>query len=118
MIQIRRFDPPGDGKEGGTRFRPGAVVCHRRYGYRGVVVGSDDTCRADETWYQSNQSQPERAQPWYHVLVDRALHTTYVAESNLRPDPSGEPVAHPLLAAYFEGFEAGYYVRNDRPWEG
>ena len=120
MIQVRRFDPPADesGGEGASRFRPGAVVGHRRYGYRGVVVDSDPVCRADEGWYQSNQTQPARDQPWYHVLVDGGVHATYVAEQNLMPDPSGLPVAHPLLATYFSAFAEGYYVRNEVPWQG
>jgi len=118
MIQIRRFDPPGREPGDGARFRPGALVGHRRYRYRGVVVDRDPECRADEGWYQSNQTQPPRDQPWYHVLPDGALHTTYVAEQNLMPDPTGEPVAHPLIETYFSSFGEGYYVRNDVPWQG
>lgn len=118
MIQIRRFDPPGAETDGGPRFRPGALVVHRRYRYRGVVVDSDPICGADEDWYQSNQTQPSRDQPWYHVLPDGSVHTTYVAEENLMPDPTGAPVGHPLIGKYFADFGNGFYIRNEIPWAG
>lgn len=100
------------------RFEPGDLVCHRRYGYRGVVVAADPRCRADTEWYLSNRTQPEQNQPWYHVLVDGGCGTTYAAECNLTEDPSGEPVDHPLVEQYFCKFCGARYVRNDRPWEG
>lgn len=117
MIQLRRSGPDG-GEAGGPRFRPGSIVLHRRYHYRAVVVAVDARCLADEAWYQSNQTQPLRDQPWYHTLVDGAAHTTYVAESNLTPDPSGAPIDHPLLEYYFEGYEGESYLRNHMPWGG
>ena len=98
------------------KFVPGAVVKHRRYGYRGVVVDFDMTCHADDDWYRSNQSQPDRKQPWYHVLVDGSASSTYVAESNLRPEPDAALVHHPLVGEFFEAFEGGGYLRNDAVW--
>jgi len=115
MIQVRRFDAP---RSGDARFAPGELVFHRRYRYRGVVVDSDPVCQAAEDWYQSNQTQPDRDQPWYHVLVDGSAHTTYVAESNLMPDPTAEPITHPLVDEYFDGFQEGHYLRNARPYAG
>ena len=109
MIDVPRRAP---------EFQPGDLVHHRRYGYRGVVVEVDETCRASETWYQSNRTQPNRNQPWYHVLVDRAHHTTYVAQSNLEPDPDGTPVQHPLVDHFFSEFTGGRHVRNDVAWPG
>ncbi len=116
MIMIRKrggLDHSGPG-----RFARGELVRHRRYGYRGVVVDFDATCKAPEDWYQSNQTQPAKDQPWYHVLVDGSDQTTYAAESSLMPDPSSEPISHPLLVAFFSAFHDGAYVRNDRPWPG
>ena len=98
------------------RFAIGQLVRHRRYGYRGVIVDFDVTCHADEQWYQSNQTQPDRNQPWYHVLVHGATHTTYAAQDSLEADPAGTPVDHPLVVHFFEGFDRGRYIRNDRPW--
>ena len=98
------------------QFRTGQLVRHRRYGYRGVVVGFDPTCQADETWYYRNQTQPPRNQPWYHVLVDGSTAITYAAQTSLQADVTDEPVAHPLVEHLFSSFEEGHYVRNDTPW--
>ena len=102
----------------GPRFQPGQLIRHKRYGYRGVIVAVDSECLADETWYQSNQSQPDRNQPWYHVLVHGGAANTYAAEGNLEPDPSQLPIDHPLIEVFFAKFQSGAYVRNDQPWPG
>jgi len=100
-------------------FSPGQVVCHITYGYRGLVVDSDPKCQAPDAWYESNQTQPNRHQPWYHVLVDGSHETTYVAQSNLKLDQSGAPVVHPMLNLFFYGVDeaANKYLRNDVPWD-
>jgi heat shock protein HspQ len=100
------------------RFGPGQLVHHRRYDYRGVVVDFDLHCRADEAWYQKNRTQPDRDQPWYHVLVDGSALVTYAAETSLEPDASGEPIEHPLVSKLFEGFGDSGYQRNGVPWPG
>lgn len=112
MIMIQRRGGEGSA----ARFAPGQLIRHVRYGYRGVVVDFDPYCTAPEDWYQSNQTQPVREQPWYHVLVNESVITTYAAETSLDPDPSGEEIQHPLIEAFFNGFEGGRYLRNDRPW--
>ncbi len=94
------------------KFVVGQVVHHRRYGYRGVIVAFDAQCEADEGWYQGNQTQPRRDQPWYHVLVDGSENTTYVAEENLEVDPTGEQIRHPLIGKMFRGFLDGRYYRE------
>ena len=109
MIMVRRPEP---------KYRVGQLVHHRRYGYRGVIVELDLSCQADEAWYQRNQTQPDRDQPWYHVLVHEGAHATYPAESSLEPDPNKEPILHPLLDRFFERFENGAYIRNKEPWVG
>jgi heat shock protein HspQ len=90
-------------------FQIGQLVRHLRYDYRGVIIGVDPQCLADEDWYLHNKTQPPRDQPWYHVLVHGADHTTYVAESNLEPDSSGEEVLHPLVRRIFASFHEGRY---------
>jgi heat shock protein HspQ len=101
-----------------ARFEPGELVRHQRYGYRGVVVARDDGCQAEDEWYYSNQTQPEREQPWYHVLVDGSSRITYAAESSLEEDPQRTPIAHPLVPVFFGDFDGGRYPRNDQPWPG
>ena len=109
MIRLAEIPP---------KFERGQLVCHKRYGYRGVIVDCDLTCTADEKWYQSNKTQPGKSQPWYHVLVDATAQSTYAAQENLQADPSGQPIRHPLVVHFFGEFVDGRYIRNDQPWPG
>ncbi|KPV39430.1 DNA-binding protein [Thiohalorhabdus denitrificans] len=93
------------------RFRVGQLVHHRRFNYRGVIVGVDPEFRGTEAWYQlMATSRPPKDRPWYQVLVHNAGHRTYVAERNLEPDPSGEQIDHPELGQFFKAFSGGRYV--------
>ena len=113
MIALNRGLP----RNGPTpKYQRGQIVRHKRYGYRGVIVDFDLECHADEQWYQSNQTQPVRSQPWYHVLVHDTDGTTYAAQENLQEDMSGRPVGHPLIAQFFSGFIDGRHIRNNQPW--
>lgn len=100
--------------KGGER-RPlyfvGQLVHHKHCDYRGVIVSADPECRADDAWYLRNPTQPDRKQPWYHVLVDGGRET-YVAEENLEPDILGKPINHPLVARFFPTFSGGRYYRQ------
>ena len=97
-------------------YKRGQVVRHKRYGYRGVVVEVDPECKASDEWYEANQTQPDRKQPWYHVLVADTEQVTYPAQTSLLPDESCEQVANPLIPHFFERFENGCYIRNQKPW--
>ena len=112
MIMLRKelsgYKPP--------KFAPGDMVRHVRYHYRGVVVAYDSRCMAGENWYQSNNTHPNKDQPWYHVLVHESGSVTYPAQSSLAPDESDEEIIHPLLDHFFNGFEKGRYKRNDISW--
>ncbi len=99
-----------------ARYACGQIVRHRRYGYRGVVVEIDDVCMADEAWYRANLTQPDRDQPWYHVLVDGSTATTYAAQTSLIEDDDPGEVRHPLVDLYFSSFSDGRYTRNEIPW--
>lgn len=114
MIDFNRKET----ENGRPIFEPGELVQHRRYAYRGVVVDRDEFCLADEDWYRKNRTQPERDQPWYHVLVHGTATCTYAAAENLMSDLDGSPIEHPLLPHFFVGFEEGAYVRNEEPWPG
>lgn len=116
MINLNEGFTP---KEDLPTFNTGQVVYHLHYAYRGLIVDSDPSCKAPDAWYQSNQTQPDRHQPWYHVLVDGSHETTYVAQSNLKLDQSGAPVVHPMLNLFFYGIdeEENEYLRNDVPWD-
>jgi heat shock protein HspQ len=93
-----------------ARFGIGERVHHRLFGYRGVVFDVDSEFAGSEEWYETvARTRPPKDRPWYHVLVHDALHTTYVAERNLEPDASEEPIRHPMVELLFDGFEDGCY---------
>ena len=77
-----------------------------------------DVCRADEAWYQKNQTQPDRNQPWHHVLVHGSLSVTYAAGQNLMLDNELSEIHHPLVAEFFSKFDGEKYIRNERRWPG
>ena len=92
-------------------FRVGQLVHHQLFDYRGVVVDVDPAFQGNDQWYEvMARSRPPKDQPWYHVLVHDAAHRTYVAERNLEPDDTGEPVHHPELDDCFAAFRDGVYV--------
>ncbi len=95
-----------------ARFDVGSLVRHRLFGYRGVVFDVDPEFRGSDDWYdQVARSRPPRDAPWYHVLVDEAQHTTYVAERNLDPESDEVgPIRHPRVDELFDAFEDGRYV--------
>ena len=99
-------------------FHPGQLVRHVRYGYRGVVVEVDPFCRAPDDWYEKNRTQPDRQQPWYHVLVDGSDNVTYAAQTSLTSDDSLAPIEHPLIVEFFDDFDGQQYQRNELPWPG
>lgn len=107
----------------------GQVVVHRKFGYRGVVVGYDSACMQDDEWCTTmrvDELSNGRQQPFYHVLVDRrdrpGEQITYVAEENaVRPPTDGpfaiEPVQHAMVGEMlrpdsFDGAR-GEYEPND-----
>lgn len=102
------------------RFTVGQIIRHKRYRYRAIVVDFDMSCRADDEWYYSNQTRPQREQPWYHLLVDGSHATTYAAQEYLIHEKDLTPVQHPLVSQYFESYpdKAKVYHRNDEVWPG
>ena len=94
-------------------FAPGQVIVHRLFEYRGVVTDVDATFQLSAEWYEEvARTRPPKDEPWYHVLVDGSDHSTYVAERNLRADPSPVPIEHPALDEHFDAFEDGRYLRR------
>ncbi|MDX1405855.1 MAG: heat shock protein HspQ [Woeseiaceae bacterium] len=98
-----------------ARFSVGDVVHHKLFDYRGVVVDVDPQMMLSDEWYERvARSRPPRDKPWYRVLVHDAMHETYVAERNLEPDISDEPISHPLLEAFFSHYSDGRYRSQGR----
>ena len=93
-----------------TKFQAGQIVKHLKFGYRGVVFQADDVFALSEEWYdQIARSRPPKDAPWYHVLVDNGVHTTYVAERHLAPSRDQTQIKHPSLGEYFESYDGLRY---------
>ncbi len=97
------------------KFGIGQVIHHRKFDYRGVIVDVDAEYSGSEEWYElMARSRPPKDAPWYHVLVDGGMHSTYVAERHLEPDTRGGQVEHPALGEFFDRFENGRYIMRRR----
>jgi heat shock protein HspQ len=96
-----------------VKFSVGELIHHRLFGYRGVIIDVDQNFQASEEWYEAvAKSRPPKNRPWYHVLVHQSEASTYVAEQNLEPDDSVDPIDHPMLENFFSKFDNGRYIRN------
>lgn len=97
-----------------ARYSVGQIVHHLKFDYRGVIIDVDAEFQGSEDWYrQVALSRPPKDKPWYRVLVDGADHMTYVAERHLEADTSCEPISHPQLDDFFDGFnECAYQLRR------
>ncbi len=95
------------------RFGVGQLVSHRLFNYRGVVVDVDPTFHGGGDWYETMaRTRPPKDKPWYHIIVHNANHRTYVAERNLEPDESGQPINHPEINMFFAEFRDGRYISD------
>ncbi len=95
-----------------VNFSVGDLIHHRLFDYRGVIVDVDRNYQGTEEWYEMvAKSRPPKNRPWYHVLVHESDHSTYVAQQNLEPDVSVEPIIHPMIKHLFSKLESGKYVR-------
>lgn len=98
-----------------AKFGIGQIIRHRLFGYRGVIFDVDQRFLGTDEWYEyMAKTRPPKDEPWYHVLVDGTAQQTYVAERNLDPDQSGEPIEHPLMDSLFAGVGNGFYIRKHR----
>lgn len=98
-----------------AKFHIGQLVHHRMFDYRGVVVDVDPVFQGSDEWYeQVALSRPPKDEPWYRVLVHQAKHETYVAERNLEPDGSGDPIRHPLVEDFFVALDGAVYRPRSR----
>ena len=94
-----------------ARFFVGELIRHRLFDYRGVIIDVDPYFMLTDEWYElMAKSRPPKDRPWYRVLVHNSNHETYVAEQNLAAYTDGEPVNHPEIDNYFQGFKNGRYL--------
>ena len=96
-----------------AKFSVGDLIHHRLFGYRGVITDVDQNFQLTDDWYeQVAKSRPPKSEPWYNVLVHGSIHSTYVAEQNLKADDILEPISHPQLKQFFSKLKTGRYIRN------
>ena len=99
-------------------FRIGDKVQHRTFGFRGVVFDVDPVFANSEEWYESNPLQPDRNQPFYHLLADNGeqSYVAYVSQQNLMTDDGSEPIDHPAIAMMFKRLPDGDYKLDSQRW--
>ncbi len=92
-------------------FGIGQVIHHRLFNYRGVIFDVDPHFQGTEEWFEKNVGvgNSSKEEPWYHVLIDQDGRIAYVAERNLEPDQSDDPVEHPLIENFFTSFNGNHY---------
>ena len=91
-------------------YKIGQVIHHKLFDYRGVILKADDYFKLTDIWYDNMaQSKPPKDKPWYHVLVNEAAHTTYVAEQNLEPAEAPQRIVHPFADNLFSEFDGERY---------
>ena len=98
-----------------AKFAPGALIHHKLFEYRGVVIDVDPHFLGTPEWYNTvAKSRPPKDSPWYHVLVDGSDIQTYVAEQNLEMDETGRPIDHPEVATHFATLGDGAYIPRQK----
>lgn len=93
-----------------AKFQIGQIIHHRLFDYTGAVFDVDPVFQGTDEWYrQVARSRPPKTEPWYHVLVHGAVHTTYVAEQNLEQCETPERIIHPIADQIFSEFDGRRY---------
>ena len=97
-----------------VKFGIQAIVRHRLYPFRGVVVDVDPEFDNTDEWYESIPAEvrPDKAQPFYHLLAENSesYYTAYVSQQNLVLDGDNGPVEHPDVEEMFDGIEGDSYM--------
>src|SRR3981081_831790 len=96
-----------------AKYTLGQVVRHRVFPFRGVVFDVDPVFNNTEEWYQAIPAdvRPSKDQPFYHLFTENAEseYIAYLAEQNLLPDTSEEPLRHPQVSEVFDRDDLGGY---------
>ncbi len=97
------------------RFIVGELVTHKLLKYRAVIFDVDPQFSQSDDWYaEMAPSNPNKTQPWYHLLVHQAQKPAYVAEEFLQLDTVSSPIFHSKIYEYFSRFEYGQYHLKKR----
>jgi heat shock protein HspQ len=92
-------------------FKIGQIIHHKLFDYRGVIIDIDPIFMLTDEWYDvMATSKPPKNKAWYHVLVDNALHQTYVSEKNIENSLDNTEINHPEVELYFDEYKNGEYI--------
>jgi len=98
-----------------AKLQVGQIIQHKLFYYLGAVFDIDPTFQGTDEWYeQMARSHPPKDEPWYHVLVNKAAHTTYVAERNLGPATAPQRIVNPLADRLFNRFDGERYYLHQQ----
>lgn len=91
-----------------ARYNIGQVIRHRLYAMRGVIFDVD-TSFAGTDGDPTADGMATRLVYRLFAEDDEIPYVACIAENDLEPDDSGEPVSHPGIGALFDVQEAGGY---------
>ncbi|SFI17676.1 heat shock protein HspQ [Bradyrhizobium sp. cf659] len=96
-----------------ARYNIGQVIRHRLYAMRGVIFDVDTSFGGMDTEPAANGRTPSLV---YRLFAedDEVPFVACIAEHDLEPDDSGEPVSHPGIGSLFDVGEAGSYRRRSQ----
>jgi heat shock protein HspQ len=96
-----------------ARYNIGQVIRHRLYAMRGVIFDVDPSPADADVGPMSTSETPGL---FYRLLAedDHIPYVACIAEHDLLPDHSGEPVSHPRISELFDLDEEGGYRRRRR----
>ena len=105
-------------EEGVIKYDLGQCLTHRKFGYKGVIIGWDTKCRQPEEWCKAMEIDTlsrGRKQPFYHVLVHEHDMVTYVAEELVEPT-APTTIDHPRFEEHFVQFTgpSGFAPMEDK----
>ena len=94
-----------------ARYNIGQVIRHRLYAMRGVIFDVDTSFAGTDVESAPNEAATGLV---YRLFAedDDVPYVASIAERDLEPDDSGEPVRHPAILTMFEVGEAGSYRRR------
>ncbi|XP_077976883.1 uncharacterized protein LOC144432531 [Glandiceps talaboti] len=111
---------PRSPRPSNIKYRVGQVIKHKKWGYRGIIIGWDEKAKAPEPWIHQMHPKDKphwRNQPNYSILVDtrdrEQAQVTYIPEENIEIIANVR-IFHPAVDNYFEGFDGSQYIA--RPW--
>jgi heat shock protein HspQ len=96
-----------------ARYNIGQVIRHRLYEMRGVIFDVDASPGTADI---GPMPGPETPGLFYRLFAvdDHIPYVACIAEQDLLPDESGEPVSHPEISGLLEMDEEGSYRRRKR----